>query len=46
MVLELRELSYMENIEALNLPPLDEGRLRSNQIISFKFLKQIDNVDI
>lgn len=41
----LKELSYWERLEAINFPTLEERRVRGDLITTFKFLKQLNNMD-
>ena len=44
LVPELRDLSYEDRLDKLNLPTLKERRERGDMITTFKFLKGFDNV--
>ena len=44
MVPELRDLSYEERLNKLNLPTLKERRERGDMITTFKFIKGFDDV--
>lgn len=45
MLPELGKLSYRERLDALYLPTLNEKRLMSDLVLTFEFLKEVDEID-